>query len=188
MDKFYTQQNQILLELSSCQSKTDSTIKRKQGSAMTGVIFFSYMMEVPNKQSIHLLQISFLFCLCKIFSPQYFDWYYHFKQMIAWPCWWWTSVILFCGQQPVYASHSARQNSLSLESPCCGFTAAPDPVPRSKSTSGIQTAPLISFTGWWDVSWTGKQKCLSTSAPVPCPRNFLVLGKTASKHRKLPSE
>lgn len=44
----------MLLELSSWQSKPDSTIKHKQGSAMTGMIFFSYMMEVPNKQNIHV--------------------------------------------------------------------------------------------------------------------------------------
>lgn len=56
----------MLLELSSCQSKEDSTTKHKQGSAVTGMIFFYYMMEIHNKQSI--LQVMLLFCFCKIFS------------------------------------------------------------------------------------------------------------------------
>lgn len=39
-DKIYDQQNQMLLELSSCISKEDSTTKHKQGSAAAGMIFF----------------------------------------------------------------------------------------------------------------------------------------------------
>lgn len=54
----------------------------------------------------------------------------------------------------------------------------------SKIPSVTQTAPLESSMGWWNLAWARKQKRLSISLPVPCPRNSLVFNRTASKHHK----